>query len=103
MSGLTGVSLAILFSNHHERKAASPSHQELCFARTFITSNQFIICHANLAHDNSVQRHAVGIHDCDKDQMVASKIFASLVFLWRQDTLLCNSKVHRWRRRGGGR
>ena len=61
MSGLTGVNLAILFANHRECKGASSLHQELCFARTFITGNQFVIRHSNLTQDNSIQGRAVGI------------------------------------------
>ena len=102
MSGLTGVNLAILFANHDECKGASSSHQELCFARTFITGNQFVARRADLAQDNSIQRRAIGIYDCYEDQMVTPGIFATLVLLWRQDTLFYNLKVHRWGRRVGG-
>jgi hypothetical protein len=107
MSGLTGVGLAILFANHRECKGASSLHQELCFARPFITGNQLVIRYADLAQDDSIQWHTIGIYDCYKDQMIASGIFAPLVFLWSQDTLFHNPKVHRWRGRvgrwGGGR
>jgi len=95
MSGLTGVNLAILFANHDECKGASSSHQELCFARTFITGNQFVARRVDLAQDNSIQRRAIGIYDCYEDQMVTPGIFATLVLLWRQDTLFYNLKVHR--------
>ena len=107
MSGLTGINLAILVSHHREYKVASPSHQELCFARAFFTRDQFVTGRFDLAQDNSIQGCAIGIHDSYKDQMVASETCATLVLIWIQDTLFYNLKVHRWHGcvggRGGGR
>lgn len=99
MSCLTGVSLAILFSHHRECEDASPAHQELYFARAFFARNQFVTRRVDLTQDNSIQGHAVGIYDRDKNQMIAQ--YTTLVLIWSQDTLFYNLKVHCWHRRVG--